>query len=72
MRMRYLILPVADQSNGPGTELLPKDIAGLKNLQSFVGRLNSYGRKTYSELLNKKKNNGNMHKIPSPENNWGL
>lgn len=53
MRMRYLILSVADQSNRSGTELLPKDLVGLKNLQSFAGRLNSYGRKTCSELVNK-------------------
>ena len=53
MRRRYFILPVADQTNRPGAELLPKGIVGLKNLQSFVGRLNSYGRKTYSELVKK-------------------
>lgn len=53
MRRRYFILPVADQINRPGAELLPKSIVGLKNLQPFVGELNSYGRKTYSELVNK-------------------
>lgn len=55
MRRRYLILLVVDQTNRPRAELLPKGTIGLKNLQIFVGRLNSYGRKTYLESVNRNK-----------------
>lgn len=65
-RRKYFILPEADQTNRAGAELLPKGVLASKNLESFVRRLNSYGRKIYSELVNKSQSQEYTGKY------WGL